>query len=88
MSRYFMCPICGSRMSREKDIFGNWDGESYICEKCRTNELIEEEDEDDEDYEGEYISVHDAALIWLSHGKDPDYTFGYSEEELEDALDD
>jgi hypothetical protein len=25
-------------------------------------------------------------LIWLSHGKDEDYTFGYSEDELEEAL--
>lgn len=39
-------------------------------------------DEDDE----ERISVGDAALIWASNGKDEDYMFGYSEEELEDAL--
>lgn len=41
---------------------------------------------DDNEYEDEYLSVYDAALIWLSNGKDEDYTFGYSEEELEDAL--
>ena len=35
---------------------------------------------------GERISVDEAALIWASHGKDEDYMFGYSEEELEDAL--
>lgn len=29
------------------------------------------------------MSVYDAAQIWLSNGKDEDYTFGYSEEELE-----
>ena len=40
----------------------------------------------DEDYGGERISVYDAALIWMSNGTDEDYTFGYSEEELEDAL--
>lgn len=39
-------------------------------------------DEDDE----ERISVENAALIWASNGKDEDYMFGYSEEELEDAL--
>lgn len=39
----------------------------------------------DDDY-GEMISVYDAADIWASNGKDEDYTFGYSEEELEDAL--
>lgn len=44
-----------------------------------------DEDEDEDEY-GERISVYDAALIWLSHGLDEDYTFGYTEEELEDAL--
>lgn len=43
---------------------------------------VDEDDEDDE----ERISVEDAALIWASNGKDEDYMFGYSEEELEDAL--
>ncbi len=42
----------------------------------------EYDDVNDEDM----ISVYDAALIWASNGKDEDYTFGYSEEELEDAL--
>ena len=32
------------------------------------------------------ISVDEAALIWASNGKDEDYTYGYSEDELEDAL--
>lgn len=43
---------------------------------------------DEEDCEGcdETLSVYDAALIWASHGKDEDYMFGYTEEELEDAL--
>lgn len=36
--------------------------------------------------EDESLSVFDAAMIWASNGKDEDYTFGYSEEELEDAL--
>ena len=40
----------------------------------------------DDDDEGESLSVYDAALIWMSNGKDEDYTFGYSEEELEEAL--
>lgn len=29
---------------------------------------------------------YEAASIWASNGKDEDYTFGYTEEELEDAL--
>jgi len=41
---------------------------------------------DDDSDESESLSVYDAAQIWASNGKDEDYTFGYSEEELEDAL--
>ena len=44
----------------------------------------DEDDEDDDEY-GERISVWDAADIWLSSGKDEDYMFGYTEEELEEA---
>lgn len=77
MSRYAMCPNCGHRMNRYKDTWGNWDGETYVCHYCSG---------EDDDYDNEYISVHDAALIWASNGKDEDYMFGYSEEELEDAL--
>ena len=40
----------------------------------------------DDDDEGETISVDNAALIWASNGKDEDHMFGYTEEELEDAL--
>ena len=39
-----------------------------------------------ENEESERLSVWDAALVWASNGKDEDYMFGYSEEELEDAL--
>lgn len=34
----------------------------------------------------EELSVYEAAEIWASNGKDSDYMFGYSEEELENAL--
>ena len=40
-------------------------------------------DDDDED---ESLSVYDAAEIWLSYGKDEEHMFGYSREELEEAL--
>ena len=70
MSRYMMCPVCGHRMRRDKDAWGYWDGETYTCDWC----------------EGEGLSVYDAADIWASNGKDEDYMFGYSEEELEAAL--
>lgn len=76
MSRFAMCPNCGHRMRRVKDMWGNWDGETYVCDYC-----------DGDDYDDdERPSVYDAALIWESNGKDEDYTFGYSEEELEAAL--
>lgn len=50
------------------------------CENCRYG--LDDDDEDD----SESLSVYEAAEIWASHGKDEDYMFGYSEEELEDAL--
>lgn len=80
MSRYAMCSVCGHRLRKYKDILGNWDGETYICDYCAGS------DYDDEDEDGEGLSVYEAALIWASKGKDEDHTFGYSEEELEDAL--
>jgi len=77
MSRFAMCPDCGHRLSRAKDAWGNWDGETYVCNYCAGND-----DEADE----ESISVYEAAQIWLSNGKDEDYTFGFTEEDLENAL--
>lgn len=54
--------------------------------KSKANDDIED-DEDDEDYESdETLSVWDAAEICASNGKDEDYMFGYTEEELENAL--
>lgn len=40
-----------------------------------------DDDWDDDDSEDESLSVYDAAFIWMSNGKDEDYTFGYTEEE-------
>ena len=50
------------------------------CTKC--GRIYEKADDDDD----ESLIVYDAAEIWASHGKDEDYMFGYSEEELEAAL--
>lgn len=45
-----------------------------------------DDDEQDDGHESdETLSVDDAADIWMSHGMDEDYTFGYSEEELRRA---
>ena len=54
----------------------------WECTECGTIYEIDGIDYDDE----ERLSVCDAALIWISNGMDEDYTFGYSEEELKDAL--
>ncbi|MGI6671387.1 MAG: hypothetical protein ACOX58_07435 [Christensenellales bacterium] len=80
-SRYAMCPECGNRMRRCKDIFGDWDGETYVCDYCSGNDY-----DDDDDNDGESLSVYDAALIWAPHGKDEDYIFRYTEDKLEDVL--
>lgn len=53
-----------------------------VFDGMREEDLDENCDEDD----GERLNVYDAALIWMSNGKDEDYMFGYSEEELERAL--
>lgn len=53
--------------------------------KRKKNEDLFTDPYDDED-DSERLSVWDAALIWASNGKDEDYTFGYTEEELEEAL--
>ena len=84
MSRYAMCPNCGHRMNRSKDMYGDWDGETYICYHCSGEPDYDSYDDGDGD--DERISVWDAAQIWASNGKDEDYMFGYSEDELEDAL--
>ena len=68
---------CGVDMKYIED--GDWE-----CPKCGRVICFGEPDEDDDD--GESLSVYDAALIWASNGKDDDYTFGYDEDELERAL--
>lgn len=41
MSMYNMCPNCGRRMRRDKDILGYWDGETYICDYCYEDDYDE-----------------------------------------------
>lgn len=71
------CVDCGAEMK----YIGN---KEWECTKCNTIYEIEGIEYEDEDYE-ERLSVWDAAEIWHSHGKDEDYMFGYTEDELEDA---
>lgn len=67
------------------------------CPTCGTYWYVDDDDEmindgsawsptDEYDDDDEALSVYDAALIWASNGKDEDYMFGYTEEELEEAL--
>ena len=75
-SESMTCPRCGQPMTKRYSYSDWW------CNNCHAGL-----DDDDDDYDdSETLSVYDAALIWASHGKDEDYTFGYTEEELEDAL--
>ena len=60
------------------------DGEQVLAQKIEDDEYTEYDE--DEFGDSETISVDEAALIWASNGKDEDYTFGYSEYELEKAL--
>lgn len=71
------CPRCGQPMTKRWSFSGWW------CGNCHAG--LEDVDNDDDD-DSEHIDVQTAAQIWASNGKDEDYTFGYSEEELEDAL--
>lgn len=63
-------------MARNKRHGNNSDDEPFV--------IMNDWEEDDD---SENISVYDAAEIWRDSGFDEDSTFGYSEEELRDALD-
>jgi hypothetical protein len=83
MSHYEMaeCPHCGKTVFGKKEIeelfgyrYGGTMPQSW-CKECRARGRS-----------SGGISAYDAALIWMSNGKDEDYTFGYSEDELQEAL--
>ena len=59
--------------------------EKYLFNRAQYQNDNYTEDSDNYD-ESESLSVEDAAEIWRSNGCDEDYTFGYTEEELEKAL--
>lgn len=84
------CDNCSILMNHQTGFTTSSD--EWTCTECGylndvSNNNIWNDDyhENDEECE-EKLNVYDAALIWASNGKDEDYTFGYSEEELEDAL--
>lgn len=72
--------LCSNREHGEMDYKGEGD---YECPVCGSTYHDCDYDDDGDD---DGLSVYDAAVIWVSHGKDEDYMFGYSEDELEDAL--
>ncbi len=70
-----ICPYCGQPLIG-KDLYG-----AICCMNCGygIGDAYLPRD-------GGSLSKYEIAQIWLSSGKDPDYTFGYTGEELEDAL--
>ncbi|AYJ33923.1 hypothetical protein D4R08_00235 [Corynebacterium xerosis] len=70
------CPRCGTSLTKRYEF-----SEMY-CDNCKYG-LDDDEHDDQSD---ESLSVYEAASIWASNGKDDDYTFGYSEAELDAAL--
>lgn len=72
---------CGNRCGVDMIYIG--DGE-WKCPSC--GKIIPFGEPDDESNDEEELSVYDAAQIWASNGKDEDYMFGFSEDELENAL--
>lgn len=69
------CPRCGTPLTK-RYVYS----EMY-CDNCKYGL-----DDEGDNQSGESLSVYEAASIWASNGKDEDYTFGYSEAELEEAL--
>lgn len=80
---YAECPQCGIVAfghDEIEEVFGYRYGGSKPqswCKACRSTG----------NDSNERLSAYDAALIWQSYGRDEDYTFGYSEDELLNALD-
>ena len=77
------CEYCGSifNFKKSKIEFERITGIPYdevilqkLCTRCALDDISEN------------INRWDAADIWASNGKDEDYMFGYTEEELEDSL--
>ena len=96
------CPECESIMENvDGDVVVCHSCEFWVemdmLEQVWEDHIISEEgiDSDEDEWEtddteneddGEAYSVYDAALAWLHSGCDEDYMFGYTEDELRDAL--
>lgn len=63
--------------------------DEMLCSECALDcfyAKYDDDDDDDGEHGGNGLSLEDAALIYASNGCDEDYTYGYSEDELEDYL--
>lgn len=83
-----VCKICQFSVDAE-DLQQEWEdflqNEYDITDDFESGSIYPEDDYDDDEND-ESLSVYDAALIWISNGRDEDYMFGYTEEELRNAL--
>ena len=75
------------RFIEEMDDYGDfyWSSTEEVLAVYSSYSLEDALEERKRELDSEAISVSDVALIWRSHGKDEDYMFGYTEEELENA---
>lgn len=82
--------IDAARFSTKYDshLTGEWDSRILCCDcaGCKVEAESPSETYEDDENDPEALDVYTASLIWASHGKDEDYMFGYTEKELEDAL--
>lgn len=72
------------------DLRDEWDiADKIMCADCgidHYNTLCESDEDDNDTEEDDGLDIEDAVDIWISSGMDEDYTCGYSEEELREAL--
>lgn len=91
------CIMCGKNFSKSRvedyidSKFGFSEYERIessvgeVCDSCAMG-IYYAENGDDDELNSDKISVYEAAEIWASSGKDEDQMFGYTTEELEEAL--
>ncbi len=91
------CDRCNDCLSEQDNFYDYcyvWECTNCGWENIISSESIYESEEEfrnsnyefSDDGDDESLGVYDAALIWLSNGMDEDYMFGYTEDELRNAL--
>lgn len=78
------CIVCGGQLKQTDP--RSWDCLDCGAELYKGNDgevaVVGNHSVDDDEDSSESLSVWDAADIYLSHGCDEDYSFGYTHEEL------